>query len=102
MKHSGDMPDPENNREMVFEPQHRVEDRAQGKTEEGADKSVMDSGQTYDMQKIREAVENSPDIREGKVAPLKKMITSGEYQVNAREVADKMIKEFLLDEALKR
>lgn len=102
MKHSGDTPAPENNGEKIIELQSRVGDRAQGDTEEGAEDIVKNSGQTYDMSRIREVVENTPDTREEKVALLKKMIASGEYKVNAREVAAKVIEEFLLDDSLKR
>jgi len=101
MKRSGDIPAPENNGEKIIELQHRVDDQAKDDAEKGVEKSVGESGQTYDMRKIREAVENAPDIREEKVALLKKMIASGEYKVNSREVAEKMIKEFLPDDTLK-
>lgn len=102
MKHSGDMPAPDNNGEKIVELQHRVEGQAKGDDGKGAEKSVSNAGQTYDMRKIREAVENAPGIREEKVALLKKMIASGEYKVNSREVAEKMINEFLADDTLKR
>jgi len=103
MKRSGDIPAPENNGEKIIELQRRVEGQVQGDAHKGEEKSVRVSGQTYDLSKIREAVENSPDIREEKVALLKKMIASGEYKVNSREVAEKMINElFLADDPLKR
>jgi negative regulator of flagellin synthesis FlgM len=102
MKLSGDIPAQENNGEKIIELQRRAEGQAQGDAEKGDEKSVRDSGQSYELSRIREAVENAPDIREEKVALLKKMIASGEYKVNSREVAEKMIKEFLLDDTLKR
>jgi negative regulator of flagellin synthesis FlgM len=80
-------------------------ERSEGKQENGPDAGVHDSMKkaqlSYDLRKIREAVENAPDIREEKVALIKKMIASGEYSVHAREVADKMIQEFLPDDSLK-
>ncbi len=102
MKHSGDMPAPGNNGEKIIELPRRVEDQAKGIAEKGAEESGINSGQTYDMGRIREAVENAPDIREEKVALLKKMIASGEYKVNSREVAEKMINDSLADDPLKR
>jgi negative regulator of flagellin synthesis FlgM len=102
MKYSGDTPVPEHNGEKIIELQRRIEGQAQGDAEKGDEKSVRDSGQTYDLSRIREVVENAPDMREEKVALLKKMIASGDYKVNAREVAEKMINEFLLDDTLKR
>ena len=101
MKRSGDIPAPENNSEKIIELQRRVEGQAPGAAEKGDEKRVRDSGQTYDLSRIREAVENAPDMREEKVALLKKMIASGEYKVNSREVAEKMINEFLTDDPLK-
>ena len=101
MKHSGDTSGPHSKGEKIIELQSRAEDQAQATPEEGASNSLGDSGQTYDMSRIRELVENAPDMREEKVALLKKMIASGEYKVNAREVADKMIKECLFDDELK-
>jgi flagellar biosynthesis anti-sigma factor FlgM len=102
MKRSGDIPAQEHNDEKIIELQRRVDGQAQGDAEKGDEKSMRDSGQTYDLSRIREAVENAPDIREEKVASLKKMIASGEYKVNSREVAEKMINEFLTDDPLKR
>jgi len=102
MKRSGDIPAQENKREKIIELQRRVEGQAPGDAEKGDEKRVRDSGQTYDLSRIRKAVENAPDMREEKVALLKKMIASGEYKVNSREVAEKMIKEFLADDPLKR
>jgi flagellar biosynthesis anti-sigma factor FlgM len=102
MKRSGDIPAQEHNGEKIIELQRRVDGQAQGDAEKGDEKSMRDSGQTYDLSRIREAVENAPDIREEKVALLKKMIASGEYKVNSREVAEKMINEFLTDDPLKR
>jgi len=79
--------------------------RSEEKKEEGPDAGMHDSMKhaqlTYDLRKIREAVEKAPDIREEKVALIKKMIASGEYSVQAREIADKMIQEFLLDDSPK-
>jgi negative regulator of flagellin synthesis FlgM len=102
MKHSGDIPAQEHNDEKIIELQRRAEGQAQCDDEKEEEKSVRVSGQSYDLSRIRKAVENAPDIRDEKVAVLKKMIASGEYKVHSREVADKMINEFLSDDALKR
>ena len=102
MKRSGDIPAQEHNGEKIIELQRRVEGQAQGDAEKGGQKSVFDSGQPYYLSRIREAVENAPDIREEKVALLKKVIASGEYKVNSREVAEKMINDSLADDPLKR
>jgi negative regulator of flagellin synthesis FlgM len=102
MNHSGEIPFPDSTGEKDSKQHSMAEGQAQGVTEEGDETSVSNAGQTYDLNAIRKIVENTPDRREEKVAALKKMIASGEYKVNAREVADKMIKEFLADGTLKR
>lgn len=47
-----------------------------------------------DYQIAKQAVANTPDIREDKVAALKQKIASGNYNVNAEELADKMVESY--------
>ena len=47
------------------------------------------------LNKIREIVQKTPDIREEKVTLLRKKIASGSYNVNSQDIAGKMLKEFL-------
>lgn len=44
-----------------------------------------------DFQIAKQAVANAPDIREDKVAALKQKLASGNYNVSAEELADKMV-----------
>lgn len=50
-----------------------------------------------EMQQMKNAVDQIPDIRESKVEALKSQINSGTYKVNGEEVAKKIIGEAMLD-----
>lgn len=52
------------------------------------------SERAKDMQKIRQAVDNTPDVNEARIKELRNMIAKGEYKVNPRAVADRMVDEF--------
>jgi negative regulator of flagellin synthesis FlgM len=45
------------------------------------------------MKKIRAAVDATPDVDEAKVAKYKSMLAKGEYKVDSKAVADKMVDE---------
>jgi len=53
------------------------------------------------LNKISRIIQKTPDIREEKVALLRKKIASGNYSISGKKIADKMIKEFLLEDVLK-
>jgi negative regulator of flagellin synthesis FlgM len=55
------------------------------------------SAQSREMQKIYEVLRTTPDVREEKVSALKKAIQEGRYQVENDALADKLIKESILD-----
>ena len=55
------------------------------------------SAQSKEMNKIRDVLKATPDVRTEKVEALKKQVESGQYVVNSNSVAEKMIKEFLFD-----
>ncbi len=46
-----------------------------------------------ELRRIRELLEKVPDVREEKVAALKKAIEDGTYEVKGKKVAKKLIKE---------
>lgn len=53
--------------------------------------------------RIREAkiqLDETPDVREDKVARLKEQVESGTYEINAEKTADKLIKEHLINDLL--
>lgn len=50
------------------------------------------------VQEANKQLENIPDIREDKVAQLKEQVENGTYEVDAEKVADKMIRDSLLND----
>ncbi len=58
------------------------------------------SGKASDLNKIGEIVRKTPDIRAEKVELLRGKIASGSYTVSGQEIADKMLREYLLEDAL--
>ena len=57
--------------------------------------AISQSGK--EMQKIRQALQNVPTIREEKVAELQERIKNGTYYVSGEQIAEKMLKDALLD-----
>jgi negative regulator of flagellin synthesis FlgM len=55
------------------------------------------SAQAKEMKKIHEVVQATPEVRATKVSALKKLIEEGKYEVESEAIADKMIKETILD-----
>ena len=55
------------------------------------------SASARDIQKIKQIVDQTPDIREEKVLELKRQIDSGNYKVNSEKIAEKMVGESLID-----
>ena len=59
------------------------------------------SRKASDINKIREIIQKTPDLRADKVALLRKKIADGDYGINGKDIADKMLREFLLEDLLK-
>jgi negative regulator of flagellin synthesis FlgM len=78
--------------------QLKVENR---KDVQPLEEKVNLSTKARDIEKIQEILRKAPDVREDRVAQLKKKITSGEYNVNGKDVADQILREFLLEDLLK-
>jgi len=53
------------------------------------------SGKAKEMAKAKAVASNAPDVREEKVAALKKRISEGSYSVDAQAVADRMVDEHM-------
>ena len=51
----------------------------------------------HEIAMIEKILEQTPDIREEKVAALRKAIKSGAYAIHSKTIADRMIKESLFD-----
>jgi negative regulator of flagellin synthesis FlgM len=43
-------------------------------------------------------LESIPDVREDKVAELKEQVESGTYEIDAEKIAEKMLKDSLLND----
>ena len=68
---------------------------AEGVTKE--DKVVL-SAEVRRIQEAKKLLDSIPDIREEKVAQIKAQIENGTYQVEEKKLAQKMMKESLLNE----
>ena len=55
------------------------------------------SAEAKDFQRIRQILDETPDVREEKVRELKDRIESGNYTVDSGKVAAKMLGESLID-----
>ena len=55
---------------------------------------VQISSRGYDYQIAKQAVAETPDIREDRVAPLKNSIASGSYKVEPGDFAAKLIEKY--------
>lgn len=55
------------------------------------------SARSREMQKIYEILQKTPDVRSEKVAEIKRRIEEGQYRVDSEALAEKIIKESLLD-----
>jgi len=54
----------------------------------------MTSMDIAEIMKYKEIVKSLPDIRQDKVEAIKKKIESGEYKIDSKKVARKMIRHF--------
>jgi len=59
------------------------------------------SRKASDINRIRDIVRKTPDIRGERVALLREKIASGNYNFSGQEIADKMLREHLLEDTLK-
>lgn len=61
------------------------------------EEKVSLSDRARDTQRIKQAIDKLPDVREEKVQELKSRIKEGTYSVSGEEIAGKMVREALLD-----
>lgn len=67
----------------------------------GEDREKVElSSRAKEVLKAKRLLETVPDIRVGKVSRLKRAIQEGTYEVSSSEVAEKMLREALLDQIL--
>ncbi|MBK9294364.1 MAG: flagellar biosynthesis anti-sigma factor FlgM [Oligoflexia bacterium] len=53
------------------------------------------SDRAQDIKKIREKIAATPDVDEAKVLKYKSMLAKGDYKVDSKAIADKMVDEHL-------
>jgi negative regulator of flagellin synthesis FlgM len=63
--------------------------------------TVVISDAAKRIQEARKQLDEIPDVREDKVSQLRNQIQNGTYEINADKIAGKMIKESLLNDAIK-
>jgi len=61
------------------------------------DEKVNLSTKARDIQQLKDAVNQLPDVREDKVRELKDQVDKSTYTVNGQKIAEKMVSESLLD-----
>jgi flagellar biosynthesis anti-sigma factor FlgM len=52
---------------------------------------------TVNRKRILEVLETTPEVRKDKIAALKNAIRKGTYQVKAEDIAEKILKEWVLE-----
>ncbi len=68
-----------------------------GKNQSEQDTIVELSSSLKEAQLINKVSSSEPDIREDKVSALKEKVDSGNYQVDSKAVADKLVDAFIDD-----
>ena len=86
---------PENEIEGMGEKQTSNEQKVEEKNPSGQDTIVNLSSASKEVQTANEIIASEPDVREDKVAELKKRIESGNYTVDNKAVADKIVDSFI-------
>lgn len=90
---------PENEIEGMGKQQTSNDSKIEEKIQSGQDTIVNLSTASKEVQTAREIIASEPDVREDKVSELRKRIESGNYTVDNKAVADKIVDSFI-DEIL--
>ncbi len=83
--------------QAVQETQNAGREKEAASSQPQAMDKVDISSMSRDVQKVQEVLKNTPDVRAEKVQELKAKVESGQYKVDAREIAGKMISSFIQD-----
>lgn len=81
--------------EKIDEQQVLDQQKVEGNAKPEQDAVVNLSQASKEAQKIEEIVSSEPEIREDKVAALKKKIESGNYKIDHKAVAEKLVDSFV-------
>ena len=60
--------------------------------------TVNISDAAKEIQEVRKELDNIPDVRDDKVEQLKNQIENGTYEIKSEEIAEKMLKDSLLND----
>jgi len=85
----------ENEIEGMGRKQTSNEQKVEDKNLSGQDTIVNLSTASKEVQTAREIIASEPDVREDKVAELKKRMESGNYTVDNKAVAGKIVESFI-------
>jgi len=86
---------PENEIEGMGEQKTSNEPKIEDKNQSQQDTIVNLSTALKETQTAREVIASEPEMREDKVAELKKRIESGNYTIDNKAVADKIVDAFI-------
>ena len=64
--------------------------------------TVVISDAAKRIQEARALLDEIPDVREDKVADLRKQIQNGTYEINAEKTAEKLLKEHLFNDQFEK
>ena len=82
----------------------KVNKKDDKKVESSPEREVTDSveisQQSSEIRKVKEVIMEQPEVRTETVKKIKKEIDEGTYKVDGEKVAEKIIKENILDELL--
>lgn len=83
----------------VYTDQNKVakSDKTAGATPASKKDEVILSTQAQEFGQIYQAIKAMPEVREDKVRELSERIAQGDYSVDAREVAEKMLGRLMAD-----
>ncbi|MGD8343628.1 MAG: flagellar biosynthesis anti-sigma factor FlgM [Desulfobacterales bacterium] len=76
----------------------KVDAAGQQEQQQAKADTVALSGAAKDIQEAQRKLEAIPDVREDKVAQLKEQIENGTYEIDEQKIADKMLKDALLND----
>lgn len=65
------------------------------RAQEASDARADISTRAKDFARAREVATSSPDVREEKIAALKRRIAEGKYEVNADKIAERLVDDHL-------
>ena len=83
---------------QVQEDKNKVDAAGQQEQQQAKADTVALSSAAKDIQEAQRKLEAIPDVREDKVAQLKEQIENGTYEIDEEKIADKMLKDALLND----